>query len=455
VVAAGFGCAPPFAEGSDTAAAGGGERPSVLIYMIDTVRADEIGCYGAAVTKTPAIDRFAAESTVFLNASSLAPGTRPSVASLMTGMPAPALGPLAHLPPAVTRLPELVQQRGYHTAGVVANPNLTHVFGFDKGFETYHELYAFPAVITVEHVIAAAPVVVRKVREVIESAPTDRPFFLYVLSIDPHAPYSPPPPYETMYDKDADGRRDGSVAALMQFEAEVTAGKSPSPDRIRALYRGEITFADTHFGTLVEWLRETGRLDKTLVVVTADHGEGFLEHGQRGHGNSVFEELTHVPLIVRHPASFPAGRRRNEPVDLLDLGATVVAVAGGQRPAHWVGRDLRDPLAPRPIFSTNRKPKVSQVAVRLDGYKMIADETAGRAEYYHLPEDPGERRPLAGEGRGKAEALLGPHFEEFRRTTAALAQQIAARDRTAAEVKEEALPEDVRRSLQALGYVGE
>ena len=433
-------------------------RPNILVYMIDTMRADQIGCYGAA-TKTPAFDRLAAEGVLFVNASSPASCTRPAVASLMTGV-APSVHGVhnykMYLSPAtdaLTRLPELIKSAGYLTVGIVANPNVATVFGFDKGFDVYKELYRERTSLrtpTSYDLVADAPVVVAEVKRVLEAVPAGQPYFLYVLSIDPHAPYTPPAPYETMYDPDASSERDGGLAALSVFDSAYQTGHALPPDKIRALYRGEISYGDKHFGELIEWMRETGRLDDTLVVLTADHGEEFLDHGHRAHGHSVYEELTHVPLVLRYPEEFPAGERREEEVDLLDLSATLVVIAGGEVPATWFGRDLRASLTPRPIFSVNRQPTMVQFAARQDGWKLIFDETADEVRCYYLPDDPGEQHPLGGEAFERTKELLAGKLEEFRKYAELLHTQMVAGDMGLNEAE---VPEDVLRSLRALGYV--
>ena len=354
---------------------------------------------------------------------------------------------------ALVRLPELIRSAGYRTAGIVANPNVATVFGFSKGFDVYKELYrqrTSLATPTSYDLVADAPAVVAEVRRAVETVPDDRPYFLFVLSIDPHAPYTPPAPFETLYDPDANSGRDGSMPALMAFDNACQSGHSLPPDRIRALYRGEVSYSDEHFGELIEWMRASGRLDDTLVVLTADHGEEFLDHGRRAHGKSVYEEVTHVPLVLRYPRQFPAGERREEEVDLLDLSATLVTIAGGEVPATWFGRDLRASLTPRPIFSVNRQPTMVQFAARQDGYKLIFDETAGETTCYYLPDDPGEQHPLGGETLELTKELLAGKLEESRKYAELLHAKMVAGDMGLDEAD---VPEDVLRSLRALGYV--
>lgn len=435
------------------------ESPNILVYMVDTLRADDLGCYGSTVTKTPAIDKFASEGTLFVHSNSVAPGTRPSVASFMTGV-APyvhgAESRMQRLPEesdALVRLAEVMKEAGYYTGGIVANPNVASFFGFKKGFDVYEELYqprlsmSHP---TSDDLTSDAPVVVSKIKEFIESAPRDKPYFLFVLSIDPHGPYTPPPPYETMYDEDANGARDGSMAGLRRFAQGLLKGDKSGAERLRALYRGEISYADEHFGKLISWMREGGRLDETLVVFTADHGESFGEHGNRGHGKTVYEDTTHVPMILRYPAGFRMGERREERVDTLDLSATLALAAGGRPPGYWVGRDMRAKLAPRPIFSTMRKRLYDNATVRHNGWKMVVNKRTGVTEYFYLPDDPQERNALAGEKRTRAEARLAGKLKDFYTYAEAMRKQVLS---GTIERDLELMPEHLQRTLRSLGYV--
>ena len=218
------------------------------------------------------------------------------------------------------------------------------------------------------------------------------------------------------------------------------------------MYRGEISFADFHFGNVLDWLRQSGKLDDMLVVLTADHGEEFFEHGQRGHGKSVYEEVTHIPVILRYPPMFKAGQRRDEPVDMLDLTATVALPGTGERPAGWLGRDLREHVEPRPIISTLLVgAKGSVTALRLDGLKMIYDDTTGRASFFNLVNDTAEKWALEGEAQSKAKELLGGKMRDSLRVVQSIRDKKKWRHEDDETDKE--VPEDVLRALRALGYI--
>ncbi|MDQ7007439.1 MAG: sulfatase [Acidobacteriota bacterium] len=433
--------------------------PNILVFMVDTLRADALGCYGNEKIRTPHIDAFAAESTVFRQACTTVPATRPAIASLMTGVSADVHGIFGHsdyLDGTVAGLPRLAERlkaRGYHTAALVANPNVDRVFGFARGFDSYVGLYAArhgtrPA--ASQDLVSDAAAVVSRTMADLDDLSGREPWFLFVLAIDPHAPYTPPAPFDRIYNPALAGARLGRMSPLLDFDRRLAAGEHPSPRAIRTLYDGEVSYLDREFGRLLAWMRRTGRLRNTLVVLTADHGEEFAEHGSRGHGKTVYEETTRVPLILRHPKFFgPAVR--GEAVDLLDLGATLLAVAGATRPDHWVGRDLRAPLRPRPVISSNHLPKYALTAIRSGHLKGIENGRTGSFEIFDLQRDPGEKVPLEGAARKRALALLRPLLAGYRAQVDRFRAMMA---RGARPVEKEAVPEAIEKTLESLGYVG-
>lgn len=435
--------------------------PNIIVYLIDTLRADDLGCYGNKVVKTPAIDRLAAEGTLFENASTLAPLTRPAIASLITGVAPYIHGVVNHgkflneeATKSLARLPSMLQARGYYTAAIVGNPNIASVFGFTKGFDLYKELHTPQAgddIPNWEDMIADSEKVVNETIAFLKEAPADNPYFLFVLVIDPHAPYTPPAPYETMYDPQANGQRDASVPVLLEINKRLAAGESPSMDRIRALYRGAVSYADAQFGRLLDWMRETQRLDDTFLVFSSDHGEAFNEHGNRAHGKTLYEEVMHIPLIIRYPRLIEAGRRRSDAVDLLDISTTLLRTGGAKRPSYWVGRDLRAPqIRPRPIFSMTVTRKWKYTTARVHGWKMILNEQTAASEFYYLPDDPAERSPLSGEKAARAKRLLSERLAAFKTVAVARHKQMIDGD---LKVSKEDLPKHVQRGITAIGYV--
>lgn len=410
--------------GSKDAQPGDPRPPDLFVYMIDTLRADEVGAYGASITKTPAIDALAERGVVFKQAYAVSSATRPSVASFLTGVHAPAhgaenldtwLSPATHAFPV---LPGLLRDAGYHTIAIVANPNASRELGFARGFDdflTLHTRRKRTKRPSSEDLIADAHAVGARIIEKMKNAPRNKPLFLFALVIDPHAPYTPPPPYETLYDQRANGARHGSMRAVVTFDRELAAGKPVNGSKMRALYRGEITYVDHEFKKIIDWLAGEDRLERTMVVVTADHGEEFVDHGGRGHGKTLYEEVIRVPLIVRAPKVFPKAEKRGESVDLLDLSTTLLRTAGIDPPEHWVGRDLGKPIRARPILASLRDQKRDIFSLRQGRYKVIFDFKEKKARYFDLVDDPGETKALPLSPSDEMQARLLASLHEQRR----------------------------------------
>lgn len=410
-------------------------RPNVLIYVIDTLRRDHLGVYGNALVDSPRIDAIAAEGVVFDHAYAPASWTRASMASLLSGV-----GPTRHrtedrdsvLPDAIVTLGEVMREAGYATALVTANPNAGRPFGFDQGFDDVLELYARQEgdIIDPHGRMARSDEVTDRAIEWLGGA--KRPFLLVVLAIDPHTPHHPP-------------------EDLLRAEFEKTPLESAGSDRDRIItaflahYRADIAFNDFSFGHLVDHLTAQGELDDTVLVVTADHGEEFWEHGKYQHGQSLYDEVLRIPMILRHPRSdrVPAGTRSDVPARLADLMPTVLDLADVPIPETVRGRSLVDPDAPPPpaIYSRLVLDGHAITSVRDHPWKLIRNDGLARTDLFDLTRDPDEQSPIDDPAeQRRLEALLDAH----------LAGQVEFDART---VPEAALPEDVRESLRVLGYI--
>jgi len=437
-----------------------GDRPNIIVYMVDTLRAREIGTYGAEIARTPAIDAFSAEAQVFEFARTPAPYTRAAVASLITGVSPSVHGVeysktyLSEGTYGLTRLPELLQAQGYYTAALVANPNVDRIFGFARGFDLYKGLYIERTgrfLASPSELISTADIVVDQVKAFLDNAPKDRPFFLFVLPIDPHAPYTPPSPYNAMYDPSVADGKAGTMEYLAAFDRIRWGGSDISVDPVLALYRGEVTFTDAAFGNLVDWMAERGTLDDTFFVFTADHGEAFFEHGNRGHGKTIYDESVHIPLIIRHPQTFTGGTRRSENVDLLDLSATISAVAGAKIPDYWIGRDLRQTVPEIPTFTLSHSDEYFlHRSVIADNHKLIWNEIDKSVELYDLAADPMEEQPLPLEQHADREKALTDILNQFHTRSTELRYRLIVEE---AAVDADQIPDQIRQQLESLGYV--
>lgn len=403
-------------------------RPNILFILVDTLRADHLTPYGYTVHDTsPEIQhRLADHGTVVENAYSQAPWTLPSVVSFLTGRYAGELlgEDLATygIPDGVTPLAERLSALGYDTGGFFANPTLHAGAGFERGFRTY---YAPPA--DVEWIRKHADELNRHAAPWLR-AHQRHPFFLYVHYVDPHDPYENP---------DMAGGIGGRAQFMPDYKGVIGAdwihgfysGKlqlqNPEIDTayISALYDGEIHYADRHIGALLAEL-DPAVLKNTLIVLTADHGEELRDHGGWKHGQSLYNEQIHVPLIFRWDGRIPADQRLGGTVRLLDLMPTLVAAAGGKADPAWEGTSLLPALTgkgppPRlPAFSEGMSGGPLRAAAVLDQRKLVlfnreepfrpADELQDylwrkdlarfqRTELYDLAQDAGEHHNLAGE----------------------------------------------------------
>jgi len=374
-----------------------GPRHNVILYMIDTLRADHLGCYGYRRPTSPRIDAFGREGVIFDHAVAQSSWTRPSAASILTGHYPAAHGATTlrrGLRPEVATLAEILQGRGYRTGAFVTNVNVAPQWGFQRGFELYRYLPEDEKSATV-HV--GADVVNTHAFEWL--AATGEPFFLYLHVTDPHLPYAPPDPWrERLADRTVavdSTRVDDLIAAFRERQVQ------PTEDEVRALaarYDGEIAFVDESFGQLLDELRRRGLYDRTAIVLIADHGEEFGDHGGFEHGRTLYEEIVHVPFIARLPGASAAGTRVATTVQQVDVLATLLDYLAIPVPAGLAGRSLvpalaGHALAPADALAETSLSRPTAEAVITGTWKVIRKEMAGpqQAEVYDFGVDPKER----------------------------------------------------------------
>ena len=355
-------------------------RPlNVILYLIDTLRADRISHLGYSRKTSPNIDRLAAKGITFTNAYSPGSYTLPSVSSLFASQfPSALNGHLARGGRSKETLAESFRKAGYSTAGFQANTLVGAVFeDYQRGFQHYE---AFPRRTTGagRGFVPASTLRYSAMKWI--TAHKDEPFFVYIQSMDVHGPSHAPPPYEEKF-----------IGAPRVPEPEgldhVRTSKGPS-DR----YDGRIAYQDHEIGILVKRLRQQGLADDTAIVITSDHGEPLGERGYRRHGRTLFEELVHVPLILYLPGESP--QRIPEIVSIMDLGPTILDIAGISKPEGLAGRSLvapRDGRDPPTAIGELLRPKTLVVRawyVRQGEFKMIMN--AKGEKLYHLTTDPSE-----------------------------------------------------------------
>lgn len=292
--------------------------PNVVLYVVDTLRADHLGVYGYRLPTSPVLDRWAAGGVVFERAYAPTSWTRPSMVSLFTGLDAISHGVedrLDVIPGDVRLLSERLKAKGYATFAAVTNPNVLPAWGFGRGYDGYEDLDSVGQG-------TRADVVSDFFARRMDALVGRQPFFVYLHVIDPHAPYDPPPPFDERFPR------------------------SPAfpPHQSIGSYDGEVAFVDTQFARILESLRSHGVEDDTMVVFVADHGEELFDHGGFGHGAHLFEEVVRVPLVIRFPKGAHAGARVGALASLTDVTPTILRVVGEPTPPDLDGRDLTELL---------------------------------------------------------------------------------------------------------------
>jgi arylsulfatase A-like enzyme len=424
----------------------GGDAPTIVLIVADTLRADRLGCYGGP-NHTPRIDALAAGGVRFAAARSASSWTWPATSSLLTGLYPGAHGVRDYqrclLVESLDTLPELCMRRGYTTAGFAANALIAADNNFDQGFETF---------------VCAPNVTARALNARVEAWLADTEGcarFLYVHYMDPHLPYQPPPafapPAGELPPFDAEDER----RLRAQFDGAVEEARDPELGRrwielSRRMYDAEVAYLDTALGELLDALAAHGALDDALVVLTADHGEEFLEHGLIGHGSHLYEESVHVPLVVAgFGRSALAPRVTALPVESKDVLPTLAALAGLPAPAYELPGGSLLEARPRPVFSETltglergSEVHVQRDSMTADRWKLIETAAQGRVELYDLSADPGETLDLASSQPDRSAAMRAA-LEDWRKATALRARDNLVSGNAEAEAK-----------LRALGYLG-
>jgi choline-sulfatase len=390
---------------------------NLLLVTIDTLRADHLGCYGYGRATSPAIDALAAESALFENGWAHAPSTRYSMPAIATGRWPSAITWdesiwWPRLGPNMRTTAEALHDDGYFTAGMFSFSYFA--IGDHRGFERGMDLYRSDRAVL--HVSVNGPMESRgsSSREVTDDAIAfidahkDHKFFLWLHYYDPHLSYEP--------------------------HAEVPSFGSARVD----LYDGEIRFTDLHFGRLLARLRAAGLWDKTAIVVTGDHGEGFGEHGVTEHGFDLYTAQTRVPFIVRVPGLAP--RRVQAPAGHVDIAPTLVNLARGGAEPSFIGRSLVPDLVGPPSADTETRAVFQEVtsergkkrAFVTSRRHLIWNETpSDTTECYDRTGDPTEARDI---WDATGDPLCTGLSRDLKRMVAGLAFPPGARARMAADV---------------------
>jgi len=416
----------------------------VILVSIDTLRADHLGCYGYPRPTSPVLDAIAAQGVLFEDVFSPSPWTLPAHGSLLTGLYPSRHGLKSHddyLPSRIATLASVFSGQGYRTAAVVNSHNLSPRYGLDRGFQEFR--YVEESVDRVEPSTEIVDQAIQWIRGAGEN-----PFFLFVHSYDVHSDYRSRADLEAQFVAPYEGVVDGSTPQLISTREGKLTLETKDAAHLVDLYDAGIRQMDEELGRLVSFLRDERRLEDTLLIITSDHGEEFLERGGVLHGRTQFQEVVRVPLILRGPG-LPRGQRIVRTVSLVDVMPTVLALAGIGQLAPVDGVDLAPlwrrggAIASRYLFGeadhNNLEPDVTRAA-RRENFKLHFNRLTGKYQLYDLALDPGEHADVAPGHPGVADQML----KELMRFMEIRAEGERPREKLS--------PEQIQR-LKSLGYL--
>jgi arylsulfatase A-like enzyme len=396
--------------------------PNILLISIDTLRSDHLSSYGYPFETSPCLDALASEGTRFETVVAPSSWTVPSHITLLTALPPRMHQVISHqtrLSRKAVTLAEILHRAGYDTAAFVGSPTLRADYGYWQGFDLYDD---YTVATTNEEI--TSPRLLRLTTDWLRQWTREgrsRPFFLFLHLWDVHGDYTPPAPYDTLFDPDYKGPVTGELDSPV-----VRKGMSEQDLRhLVALYDGEIRYVDQHLGDLFEFLKTENLFDTTVLAVTSDHGEEFLEHGNFRHHRTLYDEVVLVPLIIRYPPGVPAGCEVERQARLMDVAPTLLALAGIEtgEAADLPGETPHRARSLVPLMDGNSpEGQVDLPAFGdLDGVlhslrtpfrKLILNRLKGATEVFDLTTDPGERVNL-GIHDGSGEQILLDELERW------------------------------------------
>lgn len=445
------------ARAAEPAAGGATARPNILLVSLDTLRVDGLHVYGAPY-ETPHIDAVARGGLVFTNFFAHSSWTRPSFGSLLTSLyPSQhlaernaSLGVNRKLDDRFLTMAEILKKAGYTTAAFSGNVNVDPVYGFDQGFDFYRGTALRPKSATLpyptgDEVYASFEGWFRQNKH--------RRFFAWVNLMDAHMPYAAPEKYRQGL---VDSRYGGPVKAPF---ANADLAKRPGltdgdKRQVRALYEAGVRYEDEIVGKIVSLLERAGVGDETLVVITSDHGEEFWEHAGFEHGHTLYDELIHVPLVMKYPKAFGVTGKVTKVTPIVrqvDFLPTVLDIAGIPAPgdARFEGVSVKTALLgksipEREVYSESLHYGAERKSIRTSKYKLVYHVSSGQIELYDLVKDRAEQVNVAASNPAVAKALMGRLQRWLERVkqseTAKKSSQAAAPDERTKEL------------LKALGY---
>ncbi len=402
---------------------------NVVLISVDTLRADHLHCYGYHRETSPVLDRLAREGAMFRQAVSSTSWTIPAHMALFTSQYNGVHAVVDYndrLDEKRKTIAESLKEEGFVTAGFYSATVLNPSLGFDQGFDYYINCSSVAEKVNMflnenapggiedfdpdqtEDLLekfreredlwnlcrfdVTGPRIVKKVRDWLDKHKGER-FFLFIHFWDPHFHYFPPPPFDTMFDPGYSGEMTGQNE-LMHPDMDPR-----DLEHVVALYDGEIRWTDKNIGLVLAKLEEMGVYDRTMVIVTSDHGEEFYEHGNKGHGKTLYEESVMVPLIFRHPGIIPSEGVISRQVRTIDVAPTILDALGLAKNPEAMGKSLLGLMRKgrgkeRSAFMSLMWKGMSLLGLRTGRGKLVHDMKAGFFECYDLENDPGETGSL-------------------------------------------------------------
>ncbi len=425
------------------------EGANIILISIDALRADHLSCYGYHRNTSPNIDRIATQGVLFKNAFSQATWTLPSHASIFLSqyvwshtVKNPRTERLTY---SYTTLAEILKNENYATAAFTGGILLSSKYGFNQGFEICDD--GIPRRRARQEIASY----IDKLLSWLESV-GNRKFFLFIHTYDVHQPYNPPAPYFDLYTREFyEGKHLKNSKGIDVQKIDASKLTLEELNYIIAVYDGGINYVDYQLGKIFEKLNQLGINDNTIIILTADHGEGFKEHGKLRHGYKPYIELVHVPLIMKGPG-IPRNRVYDNSVQLIDIVPTILEILDMPQRKEMQGRSilaLMKNCLLEEVFKTysfgHDKDKYEQpfsMSLRTEEWTYIMDQD-GPDELYNRINDPKEQNNII-EKKPFIAQKLKKELEDF----------IALTSEEKLQVTEKVhIDEELKQQLKSLGYL--
>lgn len=433
------------------------KTPNVILISIDSLRADHLSCYGYGRKTSPAIDSLAGDGFLFKNAFSTTSWTLPAHRSLLTSTYPEENDVYSYMDPLSdnhSTLAEILMRNGYTTAAFVSGPLLASSFGMNQGFVTYDDFTVRFKTAAESHEKITSPLLHTAISNWLKEN-SRKNFFLFLHYWDVHYDYNPPAPYDTLFDTDYKGN-----ISRQNFIRNKQINKNMNPRdlaHVLSQYDGEIAFTDFYIGQLMQELKRMDLYNDSMIILTADHGDEFFEHGYKGHMRTLYDEVLQVPLILKFPSSagFSGGKKLENLVSIVDVLPTVLGYLRISTPTHAKGRNLLNEInggRTNPDYFHYSSLRNEMFALRSMDTKFIQRSNLPRKEFYDLLADPLEKVNLY--EKGNTTEIVEADRQLRLLLDLLNLQRRVLRSRPEPLLDSSIEPEDsVKEQLKALGYV--